>query len=105
MIEDIKEFTNNHLAFLLDKGISTHFRISEHYNEYTIILIFDDVNLNWIDIRDELEPFIKILSIKYKLDEQLIIQDTFGNSVDYKIEELEDINNNYIRSIALWIKK
>lgn len=105
MLEIIKEFTNKHLIFLLDKGVSSYFIVSSHYNEYTIILIFDDnVNLNWIDISDDIEPFIEVLNKTYKLDDQLIIQDIYGDSVDYKIKESFNINS-YIKSIALWIRK
>ena len=74
-IFEMQEFCNDNLAYLIDDGFSIEpiFATSYHVplaDAYTTFGIYKEVNgnynvFNWYDVRDDIIPFMSILSKKY----------------------------------------
>jgi|688.fasta_scaffold1249773_1 hypothetical protein len=66
--DELKEFCNNSLAFLIDEGFSVRCIYTERF--YTRISIHKPgTTFNWFDVRDDIIPFMDILSKKYKVSD------------------------------------
>lgn len=129
---EIQNFSNDYLAYLIDKGVKVIVRreiggncrifIGNLNNSIGSYINFDHkantIGLKWSDIKDDIIPFISILKDKYNVNNNIRIRQlnnypSFNNSKEltYNItlediieDKIEDIDNIYYIRITIDIK-
>lgn len=87
---DLQEFCNNSLAFLIDDGFIIKCFYTERF--YTRVSIHKpQTTFNWFDVRDDIIPFMDILSKKYIVSNIKF----YMNPLD-KIKSISDILDDCI---------
>ncbi len=107
--EELIEFCDNHLAYLIDIGFKIE--IVDSYDRFYGVVYEIKIHksapnkYNWVDVNDDIIPFITILDTKYHLikTEMAYLDLKIWNDIDreFSIEEIKkdevDIENiNYI---------
>jgi hypothetical protein len=79
----LQKFCNDYLAYFIDEGNKVEVKsviTTTHYH-YKRILIYAQLDRSkWVDIKDDIVPFIEMLNIKYSILPEIKISRLFNNS-------------------------
>lgn len=101
--DELRELCNDYLSYLIDSGFyinifsanDTYITISKKENNSITHPIF-----SWLDVKDDIIPFIEILKSNYKIDNDSICLSGYQPakltqySKNFYINELEEIPDN-----------
>lgn len=76
-IDDLQQFCEMYLAYLLDKGFKVIIDDNKVHYKPIRINISSQNNFYWSEVKDYIIPFLQILSKKYELD-----SDEYGNPIE-----------------------
>jgi hypothetical protein len=103
MEEDLLEFCNSNLAFLLDKGFKLEIEETS-VNRFSIrIFKYNDHRAEWYhlsEIEDEFIPFLEYLKSKYDLVGSSVAIKLRQNNLTYYIDELIDNKDSFLEDRA-----
>lgn len=122
-VEELKEFCNSSLAYLIDDGYSLDFYWSK-FGEYVDIIFVKKVNtgryptqpFNWIDVKYDYIPFLESLSKKYNIHGwvpisnpefvEVLFEMRNIRSLKYTVKDIlnDDLKNTPIYSPITWIE-
>ena len=111
--EEIKDFCEMYLSYLLDDGYALDFRESGRITQIDLTKPSND-SFNWDEIKDRFIPFLQMLDKQYDVKDNMIIFQTkpyvapagqvkisFKDVIDDKVQEkIFNKTNSYMRSIV-----
>ncbi len=94
-LDGLKEFCNTYLSYLVDNGFSLKFTHSNDDETAINIVIYKhstperslDAIFKWVDIKDDLIPFIEVLSKNYDIY-QIMVEGRFGHAKECRLDEI-----------------
>jgi len=116
--DELTEFTNNSLAYLIDDGINI---IVENWNtvteEYRILLMVWPIGhgkTKWDNMKDDVIPFLTVLNTRYNL---ITVKIAYTNNEDADafdetivrfdkntLKEIEKFNTDYVKRVVIFVK-
>ena len=114
--EELKQFTENSLVYLMDEGlrvsIDMFFRthMPNNRNGFSIILTTSaGVPIKWGDMKDDILPFLTMLNYKYPIDNMKLLYVPNGLTItkldDIDMESLENFeSDNNIFQLVIEVK-
>lgn len=108
-LDDVQEFCNLNLSYLLDDDFKIITNNVEHqeYNDIHInISKLDDSKFTWNDVKDYIIPFIEIIDNKYHLENNIVFIDIEYDIIIHTIDEVlndDVLNETFLSKISMSI--
>jgi hypothetical protein len=99
LLDEVKDFTEQSLAYLVDEGWEIDFKIwHKGYSRCINISIENDESISWDLIKDKILPFLQLLERRYELedssrnrsDKPYVIYDESMSGICYSLQDLFD---------------
>jgi hypothetical protein len=114
LLEEVKDFTEQSLAYLVDEGWEIDFNIwHKGYSRCIHISIDNDEGTSWDLIKDKILPFLQLLERRYELedlshgsDKPYVLYDESMTGNCYSLQDLfeeEDLKYLIIDKISITI--
>jgi hypothetical protein len=113
LYEEVKDFTEQSLAYLVDDGWKLEFKIwHKGYSKCINISIENDELVSWSLVKDKILPFLQLLERRYKLEDcsrngsgrPYILYDESASSITYSLKGLISLKKPLINKISIIIE-